>query len=108
MPTLRPAAARRYSWAFDFETWRARCTSSVVTHADMPSGAGRAGFGCVTTPFSLAAWAAFAAALSSSLAACIVAESADSFGTLPSVTIRTLGPHGVAAYTGTSKGAASA
>lgn len=40
MPTLRPAAARRCSWALEREQPSAFITSSALTHPDMPVGSG--------------------------------------------------------------------
>lgn len=40
MPTGRPAAVRKYSWAFEREQPMARMTSLTPTQPDMPSGSG--------------------------------------------------------------------
>jgi len=41
VPTVRPAGARRYSFAFEREQPTACTTSSALTHAVMPAGSGR-------------------------------------------------------------------
>jgi len=43
VPTERPAAARRYSFAFEEEQLTAHATSSALTHAVMPAGSARSG-----------------------------------------------------------------